>query len=121
MPDSCVCIRLSVCLAAEVEMVDGEGKSDSSPEREATAEDDSKDTDPCKKRKRKPYRPGERQENNQTHLHLYESVSRFNICLIQADAGNCMFMHDCTLYMIRKRHRASLLFINLIFFYIYIY
>uniref|UniRef100_A0A8C1N5S8 [histone H3]-lysine(4) N-methyltransferase n=1 Tax=Cyprinus carpio TaxID=7962 RepID=A0A8C1N5S8_CYPCA len=42
----------------EGEMVDGEGKSDSSPEREATAEDDSKDTDPCKKRKRKPYRPG---------------------------------------------------------------
>uniref|UniRef100_A0A9J8DKI8 [histone H3]-lysine(4) N-methyltransferase n=1 Tax=Cyprinus carpio carpio TaxID=630221 RepID=A0A9J8DKI8_CYPCA len=42
----------------EVEMVDGEGKSDSSPEREAAAEDDSKDTDPCKKRKRKPYRPG---------------------------------------------------------------
>ncbi|XP_059358418.1 histone-lysine N-methyltransferase 2C-like isoform X3 [Carassius carassius] len=42
----------------EREMVDGEGKSDSSPEREATAEDDSKDTDPCKKRKRKPYRPG---------------------------------------------------------------
>ncbi|XP_043083004.1 histone-lysine N-methyltransferase 2C-like [Puntigrus tetrazona] len=43
---------------AEAEMVDGEGKSDSSPEREVTAEDDSKDTDPCKKRKRKPYRPG---------------------------------------------------------------
>uniref|UniRef100_A0A671RS73 [histone H3]-lysine(4) N-methyltransferase n=1 Tax=Sinocyclocheilus anshuiensis TaxID=1608454 RepID=A0A671RS73_9TELE len=42
----------------EGEMVDGEGKSDSSPEREAIAEDDSKDTDPCKKRKRKPYRPG---------------------------------------------------------------
>ncbi|XP_016372184.1 histone-lysine N-methyltransferase 2C-like [Sinocyclocheilus rhinocerous] len=42
----------------EGEIVDGEGKSDSSPEREAAAEDDSKDTDPCKKRKRKPYRPG---------------------------------------------------------------
>ncbi|KTG34576.1 hypothetical protein cypCar_00021309 [Cyprinus carpio] len=42
-----VCIRL-----------EREGKSDSSPEREAAAEDDSKDTDPCKKRKRKPYRPG---------------------------------------------------------------
>ncbi|XP_052467050.1 histone-lysine N-methyltransferase 2C isoform X1 [Carassius gibelio] len=42
----------------EGEMVDGEGKSDSSPEREAAAEDDCKDTDPCKKRKRKPYRPG---------------------------------------------------------------
>ncbi|XP_056329618.1 histone-lysine N-methyltransferase 2C isoform X7 [Danio aesculapii] len=40
------------------EMVDGEVKSDSSPEREPTAEDDSKDTDACKKRKRKPYRPG---------------------------------------------------------------
>lgn len=48
-----------MCFAAEGEMVDGEGKSDSSPEREATAEDDSKDTDACKKRKRKPYRPGE--------------------------------------------------------------
>lgn len=83
-------------------MVDGEGKSDSSPEREATAEDDSKDTDPCKKRKRKPYRPGERQdasaEYNQTHFPLYESVPRFNICLFQVDAGNCMLMHDCTLY-----------------------
>lgn len=42
----------------EGEMVDGEVKSDSSPEREPTAEDDSKDTDACKKRKRKPYRPG---------------------------------------------------------------
>ncbi|RXN27847.1 histone-lysine N-methyltransferase 2C-like protein [Labeo rohita] len=39
-------------------MVDGEVKSDSSPEREPTAEDDSKETDPSKKRKRKPYRPG---------------------------------------------------------------
>ncbi|XP_077069572.1 histone-lysine N-methyltransferase 2C isoform X1 [Siphateles boraxobius] len=45
-------------IKTEVEMVDGEGKSDSSPEREVTAEDDSKDTDACKKRKRKPYRPG---------------------------------------------------------------
>ncbi|XP_057189086.1 histone-lysine N-methyltransferase 2C isoform X3 [Triplophysa rosa] len=44
--------------AAERDMVDGEVKSDSSPEREATVEDDTKDTDPCKKRKRKPYRPG---------------------------------------------------------------
>ncbi|XP_051555188.1 histone-lysine N-methyltransferase 2C-like isoform X3 [Myxocyprinus asiaticus] len=42
----------------EGDMVDGEVKSDSSPEREATAEDDSKDTDASKKRKRKPYRPG---------------------------------------------------------------
>lgn len=50
----CVC-STSV---ADGEMVDGDVKSDSSPEREATAEDDSKDTDPSKKRKRKPYRPG---------------------------------------------------------------
>lgn len=53
---------LFVCFAAEGEMVDGEVKSDSSPEREPTAEDDSKDTDACKKRKRKPYRPGKRQD-----------------------------------------------------------
>ncbi|XP_065124300.1 histone-lysine N-methyltransferase 2C isoform X10 [Paramisgurnus dabryanus] len=45
-------------IKTEGEIVDGEVKSDSSPEREATAEDDSKDTDPSKKRKRKPYRPG---------------------------------------------------------------
>ncbi|XP_051556784.1 histone-lysine N-methyltransferase 2C isoform X3 [Myxocyprinus asiaticus] len=43
---------------AERNVVDGEVKSDSSPEREATVEDDSKDTDASKKRKRKPYRPG---------------------------------------------------------------
>ncbi|XP_072544552.1 histone-lysine N-methyltransferase 2C isoform X3 [Salminus brasiliensis] len=43
---------------AEGELVDGEGKSDSSPEREAAADDESKGAEACKKRKRKPYRPG---------------------------------------------------------------
>uniref|UniRef100_A0AAR2IYS0 [histone H3]-lysine(4) N-methyltransferase n=1 Tax=Pygocentrus nattereri TaxID=42514 RepID=A0AAR2IYS0_PYGNA len=43
---------------AEGELVDGEGKSDSSPEREAVVEDESKGAETCKKRKRKPYRPG---------------------------------------------------------------
>ncbi|XP_036452981.1 histone-lysine N-methyltransferase 2C isoform X2 [Colossoma macropomum] len=42
----------------EGELVDGEGKSDSSPERETVAEDESKGAETCKKRKRKPYRPG---------------------------------------------------------------
>ncbi|KAM9500181.1 histone-lysine N-methyltransferase 2C isoform 4-T4 [Clarias gariepinus] len=42
----------------EAELVDGEGKSDSSPEREIAGEDESKGGDGCKKRKRKPYRPG---------------------------------------------------------------
>lgn len=42
---------------AEAELLDCEGKSDSSPEREP-AEDDSKGADGGKKRKRKPYRPG---------------------------------------------------------------
>ncbi|XP_076829212.1 histone-lysine N-methyltransferase 2C isoform X14 [Brachyhypopomus gauderio] len=42
----------------EGEMVDGEGKSDSSPEREAPVDDESKGSEACKKRKRKPYRPG---------------------------------------------------------------
>ncbi|KAM8839649.1 histone-lysine N-methyltransferase 2C isoform 3-T3 [Synchiropus picturatus] len=42
---------------AEAELLDCEGKSDSSPEREP-AEDDSKGGDGSKKRKRKPYRPG---------------------------------------------------------------
>nr|XP_019959050.1 PREDICTED: histone-lysine N-methyltransferase 2C isoform X3 [Paralichthys olivaceus] len=41
----------------EAELIDCEGKSDSSPEREP-AEDDSKGGDGGKKRKRKPYRPG---------------------------------------------------------------
>nr|XP_057922363.1 histone-lysine N-methyltransferase 2C isoform X2 [Doryrhamphus excisus] len=41
----------------ETELLDCEGKSDSSPEREP-AEDDSKGVDSGKKRKRKPYRPG---------------------------------------------------------------
>ncbi|KAM6948736.1 histone-lysine N-methyltransferase 2C [Aplochiton taeniatus] len=41
----------------EAELLDCEGKSDSSPEREP-AEDDSKGADGNKKRKRKPYRPG---------------------------------------------------------------
>ncbi|KAK2895252.1 histone-lysine N-methyltransferase 2C isoform X5 [Channa argus] len=41
----------------EAELLDCEGKSDSSPEREP-AEDDSKGADSGKKRKRKPYRPG---------------------------------------------------------------
>ncbi|XP_076001014.1 histone-lysine N-methyltransferase 2C isoform X3 [Genypterus blacodes] len=41
----------------EAELLDCEGKSDSSPEREP-AEDDSKGADGGKKRKRKPYRPG---------------------------------------------------------------
>ncbi|XP_037132980.1 histone-lysine N-methyltransferase 2C isoform X4 [Syngnathus acus] len=41
----------------ETELLDCEGKSDSSPEREP-AEDDSKGVDGSKKRKRKPYRPG---------------------------------------------------------------
>lgn len=48
-----------VCVAAETELVDGEGKSDSSPERETAGEDESKGVESCKKRKRKPYRPGE--------------------------------------------------------------
>ncbi|XP_062849822.1 histone-lysine N-methyltransferase 2C isoform X2 [Trichomycterus rosablanca] len=39
------------------ELMVGEGKSDSSPERETGGEDD-KGGDGCKKRKRKPYRPG---------------------------------------------------------------
>ncbi|XP_049337977.1 histone-lysine N-methyltransferase 2C isoform X4 [Astyanax mexicanus] len=43
---------------AEGELVDGEGKSDSSPERETAADDESKVAEACKKRKRKPYRPG---------------------------------------------------------------
>ncbi|XP_060784206.1 histone-lysine N-methyltransferase 2C isoform X2 [Neoarius graeffei] len=42
----------------ETELVDGEGKSDSSPERETAGEDESKGVESCKKRKRKPYRPG---------------------------------------------------------------
>ncbi|XP_057712545.1 histone-lysine N-methyltransferase 2C isoform X1 [Corythoichthys intestinalis] len=42
---------------AETELLDCEGKSDSSPEREPV-EDDSKGVDGSKKRKRKPYRPG---------------------------------------------------------------
>ncbi|XP_047675166.1 histone-lysine N-methyltransferase 2C isoform X3 [Tachysurus fulvidraco] len=42
----------------EAELVDGEGKSDSSPERETVGEDESKGGESCKKRKRKPYRPG---------------------------------------------------------------
>lgn len=46
----------SFCLA-ETELLDCEGKSDSSLEREP-AEDDSKGADGGKKRKRKPYRPG---------------------------------------------------------------
>ncbi|XP_077411797.1 histone-lysine N-methyltransferase 2C isoform X8 [Vanacampus margaritifer] len=41
----------------ETELLDCEGKSDSSPEREPV-EDDSKGVDGSKKRKRKPYRPG---------------------------------------------------------------
>lgn len=49
-----------VCFAAEGELVDGEGKSDSSPEREPAADDESKGAEACKKRKRKPYRPGEK-------------------------------------------------------------
>lgn len=48
-----------VCVPAEAELMDGEGKSDSSPEREAAGEDESKGGESCKKRKRKPYRPGE--------------------------------------------------------------
>ncbi|XP_035392361.1 histone-lysine N-methyltransferase 2C isoform X2 [Electrophorus electricus] len=43
---------------AEGEIVDGEGKSDSSPEREPPVDDESKGSEACKKRKRKPYRPG---------------------------------------------------------------
>ncbi|XP_066537904.1 histone-lysine N-methyltransferase 2C isoform X2 [Hoplias malabaricus] len=42
---------------AEGEVVDGEAKSDSSPEREPAADDEAK-AETCKKRKRKPYRPG---------------------------------------------------------------
>ncbi|TSL47723.1 Histone-lysine N-methyltransferase 2C [Bagarius yarrelli] len=42
----------------EVELIDGEGKSDSSPERETAGDDESKGGENCKKRKRKPYRPG---------------------------------------------------------------
>ncbi|XP_077470695.1 histone-lysine N-methyltransferase 2C isoform X2 [Stigmatopora argus] len=42
---------------AEAELLDCEGKSESSPEREPV-EDDSKGVDGGKKRKRKPYRPG---------------------------------------------------------------
>ncbi|KAI5103767.1 histone-lysine N-methyltransferase 2C isoform X5, partial [Silurus meridionalis] len=44
--------------AREAELIDGEGKSDSSPERETAGEDESKGSEGCKKRKRKPYRPG---------------------------------------------------------------
>ncbi|XP_030629549.1 histone-lysine N-methyltransferase 2C [Chanos chanos] len=44
--------------AREGEPLECEGKSDSSPERETGADDDSKGVDGGKKRKRKPYRPG---------------------------------------------------------------
>lgn len=47
-------------LSAEGDLMDCDGKSDSSPEREA-ADDDTKvaeGADGIKKRKRKPYRPG---------------------------------------------------------------
>lgn len=48
---------ISALPLAEAELLDCEGKSDSSLEREP-AEDDSKGADGSKKRKRKPYRPG---------------------------------------------------------------
>ena len=53
-PSHCPCFCLPV---TEAELLDCEGKSDSSLEREP-AEDDSKGADGSKKRKRKPYRPG---------------------------------------------------------------
>lgn len=59
--------------------MDGEGKSDSSPERETAGEDESKGGESCKKRKRKPYRPGENMKPEHSIAELI-TYSRLTSC-----------------------------------------